>query len=110
MNIELAKQATERDASIARTIVSQIDRMTLAGNGFSQYSAIPSGAELEFRLSRPYGHRSIFITLNAMDTYTIKTVRFGKNFKEHVVAEHDGIFFDQLDEVIWGDISKSCGN
>lgn len=108
MNIELAKQATDRDRSIATTLIKQIDKGTLLGNGFSSFSAIPNGAELEFRLSRPYGHRSIFITLNAMDYYNVKTVRYGKNFKEYDVAEHEMVSFDQISEIIWSDISKSC--
>lgn len=110
MNIILAAQATDRDSAIASTIKKQIGFMTLAGNGFHHYNAIPNGAEFEFRLSRPYGHRSIFITLGAMDTYTVKTIRFGKNAKQHVVAEHEGVYFDQLDDIIWSDIAKSCGN
>lgn len=110
MNVELASKATDRDRSIANTVVKQIDSMTLLGNGFAGFNAIPNGAELEFRLSRPYGHRSIFITLNAMDEYDVKTVRFGKNFKQYDVAEHNGVHFDQLSELIWQDIAKSCGN
>jgi hypothetical protein len=110
MNIELAKQATERDRAIANIIIKQIDGMTLIGNGAAGYAAIPNGVQIDFKLSRAYGHRSIFITLNAMDMYDIKTVRYGKNFKEYDVAEHSDIIFDQLDDIIWGDIAKSCGN
>lgn len=108
MNITLATQATERDASIARNLVNQIGRMTLAGNGFTGYTAIPNGAELDFRLSRPFGHRSIYITLNAMDTYDMKVVRYGKNFREYTVVEYSGVFFDQLNDLIWEGIAKSC--
>lgn len=108
MNIELATQATERDASIARTLVNQIGKMTLAGNGFTGFAAIPNGAELEFRLSRPYGHRSIFITLNGKDLYDMKVVRFGKNFREYTVVEYTDVYFDQMNDRIWEGISQSC--
>ena len=109
MNITMTQQASERDVFIANNIMKQIDEMTLVGNGFTSRSAIPNGVQIDFHLSRPFGHRSIFITLNAWDMYEIKTVRYGKNFKEHVVAEHSDIMFDQLNDIIWGDISKSCG-
>lgn len=108
MNIELTKQANERDTAIANTISKQIPMMTMLGNGFTKYAPIPKGAEFEFRLSRPYGHRSIFITLNSMDMYDVKTVRFGRNFKEYVVAEHSNIFAENLSEIIWQDIATSC--
>lgn len=108
MNIELMKQATERDRGIAQTIRNQISNITLLANGFHAYCAIPNGAELEFRLSRPYGHRSIFITLNGLDYYDIKVVKFGRNLNPKTVREYSNVDFTQLDELIHEGIARSC--
>lgn len=108
MNIELMKQATERDHTIGQTLMRQIHPMTLLANGFKQWGSIPNGAELEFRLSRPYGHRSIFITLNGNDYYDMKVVKFGKNFTPKTVREYNDVDFTQLNELIHEGIARSC--
>jgi hypothetical protein len=101
-------EATERDRAIARTIVSQVSNSTKLGNGFTNAAAITSGVEMDFRLCRPYGHRTVEITLTGMDYYNVTVYRFGRNFVKHLVKTYKEIDCFQLDEIVWDGIALSC--
>lgn len=106
--IEKMQAATERDHAIARNIVSQVNAMTLMASGFTSYVAVPNGAEIDFRLARAYGHRTVEVTLNKWDMYDVTVYRFGRNMKKHLVIEYTMVFADQLDQLIYDGINKSC--
>jgi hypothetical protein len=99
---------TERDIAIAKTLIGQIAFHTLLGQGFRFYTAITCGAILDFQLARPYGHRTMTITLNPHDYYDVTTYRTGRNGSLHLVSEINDVDNEQLDRIVWSQIAKSC--
>jgi hypothetical protein len=85
---------------IASIITSQIDPMILRGNlGGREFVALPEHGDdlggVMFRVGR--GHHKVIIVLAGNDTYTVAivTTRTGNN-----VYQADGVYCDQLDEVL----------
>ena len=77
-----------------QTTLAQIGRMTLGGVGARRFSKTDDS--LSFTISR--GHRKVTITLEADDTYTVRThmIRSGK-----LVFQSEGIYCDQLADAVW---------
>ena len=83
----------------ARETLRQIGPMTLGAVGartFRQSTNADGTGYVEFTISR--GHRKVRITLNASDTYDVRTimVRSGKT-----VFETADVYCDQLAEAVW---------
>ena len=100
---------SDRDMQISKTVVSQIQAMTLLGCGY--YGSMSCGDQvtvLKFRLARAYGHREIVVRLNGADLYDVVVYRFGRNFAKILVSEHSDIYCDQLDQIVYDGIAKSC--
>jgi hypothetical protein len=97
-----------RSHQICETIASQISPMTKMANGWTAHFAIESGALCSFKLSGPYGQRFITVTLNAWDTYDVTCYRVGKGGKVIVTGGSTMVYADQLNEMIFFLIDKSC--
>lgn len=83
----------------AQQLLDQIGRMRLmsvGARGFESVSNPDGTGYLAFVISR--GHRKVYITLNAMDTYDVRTkmIRSGK-----VVFERNDVYAEDISEMVW---------
>jgi hypothetical protein len=100
--MELSK---EEHTQIAKTIMEQLGggRFTMMV-GAKDYMALSNTdlGGLQFGLKRSPGVKCnrVRITLNAMDTYDVKFIRYNsRSMKEEVLNEVEGVYFDQLQTI-----------
>lgn len=95
---------TNTEASqIAATTRSQIGVMNLMACGARKFSYSADG-QLTFKVGGRM--RSIEITLDASDTYTVRLVRITRNYSRVVVEEHSDVYCDVLGQVVYGAVNK----
>jgi len=92
-----ANQENNTHQSIPSIIWSQISLATKMACGMRQ--PIADGNTLITQVLR--AKRKLRITLTGMDDYDIELITWDKDYNVKVIESHDGIYCDQLSEVIY---------
>jgi hypothetical protein len=94
--MELMRNA--RDLTVANTIRAQLGVVTLAMLGAHEFVGWPDGLQFAIKGS-PKKITKVWIALAPGDTYTVRFYR-GRGVNLAVVAEHEGVYVDQLHDII----------
>jgi hypothetical protein len=89
------------DMTVAKTILDQLGgnrfvRMTGASNFVGSDNALVMKLKSRGPCRTKNGASHLSITLNSMDTYDVKFVKYNRKLDQIVVSQHDGIYCDML--------------
>lgn len=84
----------------AQTVLNQIGAQVLAEMGARNF--VKDGRQIIFQVGRRRSHLDkVAVSLNIFDTYDIRLVSVDrKTFAVQVVEEIEGVYFDQMSELI----------
>ena len=95
---------TMTDMSVATNILDQLGgrrftMMTGVTNLVASDDALVMKLKTRGMCRSKNGASHMSVTLNAMDTYDVKFVKYNRAWDQIVVSEHDGIYCDMLSDI-----------